>query len=256
MRRVDSGSCVTCAKKRRKKVYHEAKADRPDGILYKSFCLLCDSETDHYCSNGNCKVCANKRSITHYQDNRDFYLQSFRLKYHENKEQRNAQGRAWYEKNKQELKLYYSAYREQNKEKIKKWRSSESAMRKHRERQKERYSKPNGKAEMSIRNMVYRILKGASCGKAVSLVGYLPSDLVSHIESKFEHDMSWDNYGEWHIDHIVPVSVFIKNGVTDPSIINALINLQPMWASDNIAKLDRFDGVFEDELKIIKESLC
>ena len=46
--------------------------------------------------------------------------------------------------------------------------------------------------------------------------------------------MSWDNHGKWHIDHIKPVSKFDKN--TLPSIVNALSNLQPLWAIDNIQK--------------------
>jgi hypothetical protein len=48
--------------------------------------------------------------------------------------------------------------------------------------------------------------------------------------------MSWDNWGEWHIDHIEPVSKLVSSGVTEPSEINALSNLQPLWASENIAK--------------------
>jgi len=39
--------------------------------------------------------------------------------------------------------------------------------------------------------------------------------------------MSWDNHGEWHIDHIKPVSKFDKE--TPMSIVNALSNLQPLW---------------------------
>lgn len=41
--------------------------------------------------------------------------------------------------------------------------------------------------------------------------------------------MSWDNYGDWHIDHIKPVSCFDKT--TLPSIVNALENLRPLWAT-------------------------
>lgn len=41
--------------------------------------------------------------------------------------------------------------------------------------------------------------------------------------------MSWDNYGEWHIDHIKPVISFDKN--TTVNIVCALSNLQPLWAT-------------------------
>ena len=46
--------------------------------------------------------------------------------------------------------------------------------------------------------------------------------------------MSWDNYGEWHIDHIRPVSDFPSE--TPPYVINSLNNLQPLWKIDNLKK--------------------
>lgn len=46
--------------------------------------------------------------------------------------------------------------------------------------------------------------------------------------------MSWNNYGEWHIDHIKPVSKFRNN--TPVRIVNALCNLQPLWAKENLIK--------------------
>lgn len=52
--------------------------------------------------------------------------------------------------------------------------------------------------------------------------------------------MNWSNRGEWHLDHKKPVSRFIKQGITDPSIINALSNLQPLWAHENLSKGNKF----------------
>ena len=65
---------------------------------------------------------------------------------------------------------------------------------------------------------------------------YTNDDLVAHIERQFTSGMTWDNYGDWHIDHIVPVKWYVDNGVTDLSSINALSNLQPLWAADNLSK--------------------
>jgi hypothetical protein len=59
-------------------------------------------------------------------------------------------------------------------------------------------------------------------------------DLKKNIESKFIDGMTWDNYGEWHIDHIKPISSFNKN--EEPKIVNSLDNLQPLWAFDNLSK--------------------
>jgi len=43
--------------------------------------------------------------------------------------------------------------------------------------------------------------------------------------------MSWENHGEWHIDHIKMVNDFDKE--TPMNIVNSLDNLRPLWASDN-----------------------
>ena len=46
-------------------------------------------------------------------------------------------------------------------------------------------------------------------------------------------------YGEWHIDHKKPVSLFDKN--TDASIVNELNNLQPLWKLENLSKGNRYN---------------
>ena len=67
-------------------------------------------------------------------------------------------------------------------------------------------------------------------------LGYTSEELVAALESKFKNGMGWENYGEWHIDHIKPVKAFLDEGVTDPAIINSIDNLQPLWASENMSK--------------------
>ena len=52
--------------------------------------------------------------------------------------------------------------------------------------------------------------------------------------------MSWDNYGEWHVDHIKSIDNFVKNhDFNDVEIQKECFNyknLQPMWALENIKK--------------------
>jgi hypothetical protein len=50
--------------------------------------------------------------------------------------------------------------------------------------------------------------------------------------------MTWDNHGEWHIDHIKPISSF--NVYDDPSVVNSLENLQPLWGIDNMIKSNKY----------------
>ena len=50
--------------------------------------------------------------------------------------------------------------------------------------------------------------------------------------------MSWDNYGTWHIDHILPLSKFDLSKREDFLIACNYKNLQPLWADENIRKSD------------------
>jgi len=84
------------------------------------------------------------------------------------------------------------------------------------------------------------------------LVNYDVNDLIKHLEKQFQDGMSWDNYGEWHIDHKIPISVF---NFSSPDHIDfkkcwALKNLQPMWASENISKHNKIEKHFQPCLKL------
>lgn len=79
-------------------------------------------------------------------------------------------------------------------------------------------------------------IKGVKKWRTQDAVGYTPSELKNHIESLWQEGMSWENYGKWHIDHIKSIKAFRDEGITDLKIINALTNLQPLWAFDNLSK--------------------
>lgn len=57
--------------------------------------------------------------------------------------------------------------------------------------------------------------------------------------------MNWDNYREWYIDHIRPISNFNFNLCEDEEFkeCQALENLQSLWAEENLRK-----GFFEIQI--------
>lgn len=75
-----------------------------------------------------------------------------------------------------------------------------------------------------------------------ALLGYTKHELRSHLESQFTGDMSWMNRGSFHVDHIIPIAYFLRNGITDFSVINALSNLQVLTPSENQRKSAAFLG--------------
>ena len=68
------------------------------------------------------------------------------------------------------------------------------------------------------------------------MVGCSVEFLRRYIEAKFEAGMSWDNYGEWHVDHIRPCASFDLSDKEQVIQCFNWRNLQPMWASENIRK--------------------
>ena len=64
--------------------------------------------------------------------------------------------------------------------------------------------------------------------------------------------MIWGNYGDWHIDHKIPISAFnfTKPEHEDFKRCWALSNLQPLWAKDNISKNAKLEKHFQPSLAI------
>lgn len=84
-------------------------------------------------------------------------------------------------------------------------------------------------------------LKSRGGSKNSSILTALPysiEDLKKHLESRFQPNMTWDNYGDWHVDHIRPDNSFTYETMSDDQFLESwsLNNLQPLWAMDNFCK--------------------
>lgn len=53
--------------------------------------------------------------------------------------------------------------------------------------------------------------------------------------------MSWDNHGEWHLDHKIPISW--ADSIEQIYKLNHYTNFQPMWAFDNQSKNNKFASI-------------
>jgi len=72
--------------------------------------------------------------------------------------------------------------------------------------------------------------------RSLELFGCSLDDLKNHLSSKFRDGMSWENYGTWEIDHIIPMAEFNIMSVDDMKKCNHFSNLQPLWKSENASK--------------------
>ena len=154
----------------------------------------------------------------------------------ETKERKKKNHKKWAEQNKEHLKEYLKEYREKNTEKIKKTKRDYERNRK--------ASDPLYKLISNFRTAIYQVLKESNVDKNkhyFDILQYTPESLIKHLESQFENNMNWDNYGEWHVDHKLPITSFNIEEMGDEEFMRcwSLENLQPMWGTDNIRKSNR-----------------
>lgn len=64
---------------------------------------------------------------------------------------------------------------------------------------------------------------------------------VDHLTKQFKKGMSWDNHGEWHIDHIIPCASFDLTKESEQKKCFHYTNLQPLWAVENLQKGARLE---------------
>lgn len=153
---------------------------------------------------------------------------------------------AWYAANKERRNQASDAYYAANKKRVAANRLARIAadpdgMKKRcRDWSRARYRRdPAVRINDSISSAVYKCLRGEKGGRSwQTLVGYSVADLVTHLERQFAKNMTWDNFGDWHIDHIIPKALFSFQTSDDPEFKAcwALSNLRPLWAEDNLKK--------------------
>ena len=86
----------------------------------------------------------------------------------------------------------------------------------------------------------------------LKLLNCTTKELLTHLESNFKDGMTWDNYSKkgWHVDHIRPCESFNLQNEEEQIVCFNWRNLQPLWASENHQKLDKYTK--EDEEVWIK----
>lgn len=93
----------------------------------------------------------------------------------------------------------------------------------------------------NLRSRLYDALKNnQKIGSAVSDLGCSIEELKVHLESKFQLGMTWNNWTKdgWHIDYIRPLASFDLTDKNQVKEACKYINLQPLWAEDNLSKGD------------------
>jgi len=148
----------------------------------------------------------------------------------------------WQKENREHLNEYHQKWREENRDKLRKTKRNYERTRK--------ANDPLYKLISNFRTAIYQVLKENNVeknGHYFEVLKYSPQQLIDHLESKFAGDMSWDNYGKWHVDHILPITSFEINEIGDNEFMKCwcLSNLQPLWSDENIRKSNTIKKVRE-----------
>jgi hypothetical protein len=132
----------------------------------------------------------------------------------------------WRAENAEKAKQDNAKYRAKNPEKIRAQKA------------KRRAEDPFYRLQQNMRSSCSRVVKQLSLGKkpmsTFKWIGCSPEELKAHLESLFTKGMTWENYGEWHVDHIRPICSFAAE---EWEQVNHYTNLRPLWAEDNYAKI-------------------
>ena len=169
-----------------------------------------------------CKECAKSNSKRYYELNKDERLAKNR-DYNKTK------------KGKLSYKVRQKKWKDNNPEYYKKYR-------------KEYYSLPINKFKDGVRCCIKSSMRKRGYTKNSRTFDILGCDyetFVAHISKQFKKGMTLDNHGEWHLDHIIPIST----AQTEEEVIklNHYTNFQPLWAKENLQKSNK---IIEHQLNL------
>lgn len=217
-------------------------------IYYSGKCYAC-----LYLDNKDKNRESKRKYDKKYREKNVSVLREYMANYRKlNSEKLNKYNSQYYKKNKSKISQYKTLWARQYREKnrILVNNNARNYYKKNRlkilsEIKAKRILTPMLRINDAISSGMYQSLRGAKGNrKWNTIVGYSLPELISHLEKNFTYGMSFDNYGEWHIDHIKPMSWFNFNSIDDDEFKEcwSLKNLKPMWAKDNCSKGSRFCG--------------
>jgi hypothetical protein len=113
---------------------------------------------------------------------------------------------------------------------------------------KEKYRKQNKNIHRKIRSSLNSRINAAlnSQGRrkgtrTFEYIGCSMQHFMKWFEFQFVDGMTWENKGQWHIDHVKPCSSYdLTNSVQVEECFH-WTNLQPLWGCDNMKKHDKVD---------------
>jgi len=135
---------------------------------------------------------------------------------------------------------YKQSGRRREVSKIRYENKKEEILKKQMEYNNKRYnSDPYFRIVSCMRTRISKLLRLKNANKNNKFYNYLgccKEEFIEYFQSKFKENMSWNNHGKWHIDHIKPCALFNLLDEEEQKKCFHYTNLQPLWASENLSK--------------------
>jgi hypothetical protein len=214
-------------------------------------CSKCKLENECRKGRSQCKLCDKK----YREANKD----RFKRWREDNKQSISEKNKQYYKENKEAIKQY----QQDNREVILKRKKQYNLATKETRRQYNQFNKearkkyylanykyvqnkiktdPIFKFKKMVRSLISNSFKRSTnkfkkSSKTEQILGCTIEQFRDYIQSKFKKGMSFDNHGQWHLDHIIPLS----SALTKEEIVNLnyYTNFQPLWAHENLSKSDK-----------------
>ena len=162
-----------------------------------------------------CKTCHKKKNIQYLKSNPEI-RKSIRAKYNESHKEQILEYARNYDSREVQKRFY-----EKNKKKI---------FASKRERRK---NDPNFKLLENLRKRIYDYIKNKP-HKSIQYLGCDVNFYRQYLESQFDVNMNWDNYGiYWEIDHITPLFTYNFSDSLNISKAFNYTNTRPLSISEN-----------------------
>ena len=156
----------------------------------------------------------------------------------------NEEGKLYRKLNSDSIRIKAKKYRKDNPEKNKEWVSNN---RQRSNEIKKKYDLKNRNNEVyrmtkKVRNSIrssFRNISFKKNNKTSEIIGCSMIEFINYIKSTFKEGMTIENHGEWHLDHIIPIS---KATTYEEAIkLNHYTNFQALWSIENLKKGNKYE---------------
>lgn len=179
--------------------------------------------------------CVQKYSNSKRKGKRSEYNKKYHKEnYHRYRDKMLVRVKEYNVEHKEDRDSYHKQWRDKNKDKIKSYYNPEKRNLYEKER---RATDISYRLTCNLRKRISKLVKRQSkTSSTLDLLGCSLDDFLSHLEMLFEDEMSFNNYGEWEVDHIIPCSYFDLSKTENQKSCFHYTNLQPLWKADNLQK--------------------